>query len=446
LFKHLQKFKSVHAIQQHAVLDQLKSRILRKICVFLIVFLVIIHIVLYLGHSSLFSTMLYSYGSLLGFPLLIIAIYLSYQSQENSSIYTLSLAFYSIHLIHMCLMPHAVLSIISLFWIALLISCLSRHYMTLIFHLVVAIISVPLIIHLHQKHDIQLQYDLLMLITFNLYYLCCCLLLFYYLHKRTESYLHYLSKEQQQVQQEYLKAEQAHQDKEYFLSNMSHELRTPLNAILGYTDYHLETVSIGLVEELENSEKLEITKQLRVIQQAGQQLLRLVDDLLQLSHLAAETQSLSLQLLSLDSLSQKLSNPQLYSQLKTPIPSIQQHGELPKSFMTESKYLCRLIRLLCDQLYNYNLKAQPEVVLRAHNQQLEINLYDKSHLQVSILEGLEQQQVPVSDLLSSQNQKTGFLVCIKLCELLEVQMEIENDDERTRFWLQVPSLVKYKIV
>lgn len=72
-------------------------------------------------------------------------------------------------------------------------------------------------------------------------------------------------------------AEVANQAKSAFLANMSHELRTPLNAILGYTQIFKRNKSLGERQAVG----------LNAIQQSGEQLLMLINDILDLSKIEA---------------------------------------------------------------------------------------------------------------------------------------------------------------
>ncbi|MEB3182269.1 MAG: response regulator [Nostocaceae cyanobacterium] len=72
-------------------------------------------------------------------------------------------------------------------------------------------------------------------------------------------------------------AEAANCAKSAFLANMSHELRTPLNAILGFT----QIISYDTSVELEHRQYLDI------INRSGQHLLKLINDVLEISRIEA---------------------------------------------------------------------------------------------------------------------------------------------------------------
>jgi signal transduction histidine kinase len=71
----------------------------------------------------------------------------------------------------------------------------------------------------------------------------------------------------------------ANKHKSEFLANMSHELRTPLNAILGYTELILDNIYGNVPEKIQ-----EVLKRL---EKSGRHLLRLINDVLDLSKIEA---------------------------------------------------------------------------------------------------------------------------------------------------------------
>ncbi len=74
-------------------------------------------------------------------------------------------------------------------------------------------------------------------------------------------------------------AESASRAKSQFLANMSHELRTPLNAIIGFSDMMIEQTFGALAPRYLGYSK--------DIKDSGQQLLRVITDVLDMSHLEA---------------------------------------------------------------------------------------------------------------------------------------------------------------
>lgn len=84
-------------------------------------------------------------------------------------------------------------------------------------------------------------------------------------------------------------AEETSKTKTGFIASMSHEFRTPLNAILGYTQI------LGQSNSLKETEKQHI----RTISDAGEQLLGMVTDILELSTLDSDRSKLDVELVAL---------------------------------------------------------------------------------------------------------------------------------------------------
>lgn len=78
--------------------------------------------------------------------------------------------------------------------------------------------------------------------------------------------------------EERIKAQSANQIKSEFMANMSHELRTPLNAIIGYCELLMETYDGNDPENKQDLEKIHVS---------AIHLLKLIDDILDLSKIEA---------------------------------------------------------------------------------------------------------------------------------------------------------------
>ena len=87
-------------------------------------------------------------------------------------------------------------------------------------------------------------------------------------------------------------AETANQMKSDFLANMSHELRTPLNAIIGYSEI--------LQEDAEDIGQPEFVLDLKRIHGAGKHLLKLINDILDLSKIEAGKMDIYLEEVNLE--------------------------------------------------------------------------------------------------------------------------------------------------
>jgi len=105
-------------------------------------------------------------------------------------------------------------------------------------------------------------------------------------------------------------AEEANQAKSTFLANMSHELRTPINAIIGYSEM--------LAEDAQDEGLDDMVPDLEKINAAGQHLLSLINDVLDLSKIEAGQMDLFLETFDVESM--------LNQVVATTRPSVEKNG------------------------------------------------------------------------------------------------------------------------
>lgn len=101
---------------------------------------------------------------------------------------------------------------------------------------------------------------------------------------------------QKNLQEAKERAERADHLKTSFLTNMSHEIRTPMNAILGFTSLLIE----------ENLPKESQNEYLKVINESGNSLLNLVNDILDISKIEAGEMTFSEEMCNINDLLKEL--------------------------------------------------------------------------------------------------------------------------------------------
>ena len=111
-----------------------------------------------------------------------------------------------------------------------------------------------------------------------------------FLYANDATYGHLLG----QLQRAQQDAEAASRAKSVFLANMSHELRTPLNAVLGYTEI--------VAEDAEALGQPRMVDDLSRVRRSGQHLLRLLNDILDLSKIEAGRMEIVLEPVHVDAL------------------------------------------------------------------------------------------------------------------------------------------------
>ncbi len=216
------------------------------------------------------------------------------------------------------------------------------------------------------------------------------------------------------------RAEKASQAKSEFLSRMSHELRTPLNAILGF----------GQMLELdEEGFSLTQKENVKEILTAGQHLLNLINEVLDLSRIEAGKMEVSLETIDLDELLQHTLSLVCHQAEERGV-SIEDH--VSGNNLTVFCDVMRLQQVLLNLLSNavkYN-RDKGQVVIDARS--------DGNHLELSIRDqgrGLSQKEidrlfVPFDRLNADrdvQGTGIGLVITRHLLELMGGRLEIESE-------------------
>ncbi len=135
------------------------------------------------------------------------------------------------------------------------------------------------------------------------------------------------------------RALRANRTKSEFLAHVSHEIRTPMSAVLGYAEL--------LLNQLKNNEYL---NEVRIIKSSGESLLRLVDDLLDLSSIEAGKLQIEPDRCELDALlAEVVSQVQMRCNEKNLNLTLDYVGTIPRSIETDAG---RVQQILLNLLSN----------------------------------------------------------------------------------------------
>ena len=155
------------------------------------------------------------------------------------------------------------------------------------------------------------------------------------------------AREAEQARQERLLAQRESRAKSQFLARMSHELRTPLNAVIGFAQLLLSDKALAL--------RGEPNEQLQHIQAAGEHLLALVNDVLDLSSLDTGEIRLDPKVLGLSSLYDAAAP--MVAALASAHGVRVERGELAHAVLADSTRLRQVLLNLLTNAIKYNRPA-----------------------------------------------------------------------------------------
>lgn len=141
------------------------------------------------------------------------------------------------------------------------------------------------------------------------------------------------------------KAEESDKLKSAFLMNLSHEIRTPMNAILGFSDLLSHK---NLSEEDKN-------EYIKVIQQSGNNLLEIIDDLVEMSKIDSQIIKPNLQAFDLDELVNQLfaTYEKIYSNDKVVFKLTRPSQKLANNIISDKVKLGEIITNLLNNAFKF---------------------------------------------------------------------------------------------
>ncbi|MGQ7867996.1 ATP-binding protein [Sunxiuqinia sp. sy24] len=219
---------------------------------------------------------------------------------------------------------------------------------------------------------------------------------------------------------------ESNQLKSAFLANMSHEIRTPLNSILGFSDL--------LRLELEEKSFLHYKG---IIQNAGSQLLRIIDDILDISKLDASQLSLFIEPTDLNQLMKEVYEAQLRRHrlkrkhlLELKAPTFSEDGQVMVE--TDAVRLKQILNYLLDNAVKFTDEGWIEfgyvLAPASINHELEFYVKDTG---VGISE--DQRQFVFErffqdlNLQMTEGTGLGLSICKGLVELLGGEIRVESE-------------------
>lgn len=238
---------------------------------------------------------------------------------------------------------------------------------------------------------------------------------------------------QQELERARDEAERASRAKSEFLSSMSHELRTPMNAILGFTQ--LLQADASLSEEQQDS--------LHEIYKAGQHLLGLINEVLDLSRIEAGKVILSLESVDIRELVQEclsLVRPLAEARHIT----LDAGALLPCGVRADRTRLKQIVLNLLSNAIKYNKEGGAVRILMLEAQGPERCRFGVQDTGCGIPpEQMEDLFTPFTRLANAagvvEGTGIGLVISKRLVEMMEGSIGVESRvGEGSLFWIELP--------
>ncbi|MGG1396944.1 CHASE3 domain-containing protein [Bacillus salipaludis] len=250
-----------------------------------------------------------------------------------------------------------------------------------------------------------------------------------------------------------LKLEESSQYKSDFLANMSHELRTPLNSIL--------ILSQMLMENNQEMDKAEVEEYSRVVYTAGEDLLRLIDDILDLSKIEAGKIEILTDEVNVTEI------PQLLKNMFDPVAAKKKvafevitHPDVPPVISTDGQRLQQILKNLLSNAFKFTEQGSVTVRLElappdiAESLEVEGPVMAISVTDTGIGIPAEKQQI-IFDAFQQVDGTTnrqyggtglGLSICREFTRLLGGLIKLESEPQKgSTFTIYIPSRLESEV-
>ena len=262
-----------------------------------------------------------------------------------------------------------------------------------------------------------------------------------------------LKKAKDELENYSLKLEKSSQYKSDFLANMSHELRTPLNSIL--------ILSQMLMENNPEMDMSQVREYSNVVFTSGKDLLRLIDDILDLSKIEAGKIEILTDEVNVTELPQMMKN--LFDPVaaqKNLLFEVQTQEDVPSVIKTDGKRLQQILKNLLSNAFKFTEQGSVTVrIALADTEKVEGLLYLREEvpvLAISVTDTgigipLDKQEI-IFDAFQQVDGTTnrqyggtglGLSICREFINLLGGSIEVQSEPHKgSTFTLYVPSFLE----
>jgi PAS domain S-box-containing protein len=219
------------------------------------------------------------------------------------------------------------------------------------------------------------------------------------------------------------KAEESDRLKSVFLANMSHEIKTPLNAIIGVSKMLLKYQSDTLNEKQKES--------VQVINDSGNRLFRLLDDILEYSEISAGVIDLVTTNIKTELLKHQIAQIAMEAINEKPIKfSITITHDFPPSFLCDQNKLLRILNNLIGNAAKFTEKGTIHIAVAKSMNKAIFKIWDsgqgiRTEDLPKVFEGFKQ----LDDSASRKHSGTGLglSICKGFVDLLGGTISVESE-------------------